>query len=119
MNLTDVSKLNPKWLTNEIKFLKIGRMHYYIDERTASTLQGIYRIVKPIATARGKVFFICPYCQRIHGLYFRSIIKDGAGIWTCLSRIGKSGYWENHVLLDLVDIDLVKEGVMSSEERDR
>lgn len=108
MNLTDLIKLQPKWLTDNIKYIKRGRYHFYIDDRMDAEYQGVYRIVKPIASAKGKLYFVCPCCQRIHSVWIRGIHKKGEGIYTCLRQISKA-HLEQHIVLDTSGIDLTEE----------
>ena len=113
MNLTELIQMKPTWLTQEIKFIKRGRNRFYIDERTAQEYSGVFRIVKPIASARGKLFFVCPCCQRIHSIWIKHIIERGEGIYTCLRHIGMN-HLEQHIILDTSGIDL-KEELLPSE----
>ncbi|NLZ47048.1 MAG: hypothetical protein GX896_10200 [Clostridiales bacterium] len=110
MNLSDLIRLKPKWLTSSIKYIKRGRNHFYIDDRNGVEYdEEEYRIVKPIASARGMLFFVCPCCQRIHFVWIRDIIQKGDGYYHCMRNFRKKGFIEEFIILDISGIDLKEE----------
>lgn len=116
MNMTELKKKYPTFYRTDIVRVKEGRRAYYYDYRTKQGTPGIdgltghiydVKIVQPIACKLNDLFFVCPYCQRIHQIMSGNLHK-GEGHW-CFRHINNMFYQ------DFIQIDL--RSVPKSERR--
>lgn len=88
MNLSQVKKQNPTYLTDVILTEKRGNKRFYIDPRTEKVPFPEVPTVKPFAWNHTYLWLVCPHCQRIHQ-YSILVVRKNKGIMygNCKGRI--------------------------------
>lgn len=102
MNISDVKKNHPTFLTDNILINKVGRINYYIDPRTRIATDGEIQKVKPIAWNHTYFWIVCPFCQKIHQYSIMHTRKDKHVVYAnCKGRIN-NGIDQQPLLIDSI-----------------